>query len=89
MQPDKQPFEVWLEIDELQIPTVLYPLRVAAGVPVRRDSVGIDKNERSTVPYAAFVAATPLVDGILDDHSTIAATGHDYVEMKTETLVIA
>ena len=60
-----------------------------AGGPVGCDSVGIDKNERSTVPYTALIAATPLVEGILDDHSTIAATGHDHVEMKMETLVIA
>lgn len=34
-----------------------------AGGPVGCDSVGVDKNERSTVPYTALIAATPLVDG--------------------------
>ncbi len=88
MEPDQQSFDIRSEIDQLQVCAPLHPFRVAASPLVCRNPVGIEENERSTVPRALGIAAAALVDCIVNDPACVATTGNSNIEMNVEAFVV-
>jgi len=89
MKPDQQPFEVWSEVNELQVPATRNRLRITAGGAVLSDPVRIEQNKSHLVPFKETVSAAPLLDGVFDHPPGVAPAGHDDIEMKMESLPVA
>ena len=49
MEPDQQPFEIWLQPHQTQVPTAPDSVRIPSGVPVGPGSIGIKKHQGNRI----------------------------------------
>ena len=89
VQPDQQPFEIWFQPDQEQVPSAPDPVRTTAGGPVGLGAVSVKKDQGARVTNSGLVSFPSLLDGIFDDCPGIAPAGDDDIEMKPETLSVA
>ena len=89
MEAEQQPFEVRGEVHQPQVAPTRDRLGIAAGGPVMREPVRVEKDKGSPVARTGFVVSSAPVDGVLDDPAGVSSAGNDDIEMKMETLLIA
>ena len=89
MKTEQKPFKIRGEINQLQVPAAFDRLRAAAGSAILHEPVGVEKDERSLVPYPGFIAPPPSVDSVFDNPAGITAAGDDDIETKKEALFVA
>ena len=89
MEAEQQPFEVRGKVHQPQVAPTRHRLGIAAGGPVMREPVGVEKNKGSPIAQAGFIMSSPTVDGVLDHPAGVSSTGNDDIEMKIEALFVA
>lgn len=89
MEAEQQPFEVRGKVHQPQVAPTRHRLGIAAGGPVMREPVGVEKNKGSPIAQAGFIMSSPTVDREFDDLAGVSSTGNDDIEMKMKTLLVA
>ena len=89
MEAEQQPFEVRGEVNQPQVAPTRDRLGISAGGAITCESVGVEKDEGSPIPYTGLVMSSSTVDGEFDDPAGVSTTGNDDIEMKMETLFVA